>query len=104
MWTSHPVWQLVELSPLAGGGLVAVLNFYLSFLREPLCRLRSRPYRFVSGLPLIGSILLVPFAAFHYDSPLLLGLSVLFLCLDTGGVVWLAVVVVREFGPRPRRS
>ena len=103
MWMSEPVWQVVELAPLVLGGLIAGLNFYLSVLRYPLHRLTGRPYRHVSGFPLLGSVLLVPFAAFHYDSPWLLGLSVLFLCLDTGGVVWFAAVMLWYFGSKSRR-
>jgi hypothetical protein len=96
--------QIAELAPLVAGGLVAGLNFYLSFLRYPLHRATGRPYRHVSGLPLLGSLLLFPFAALHLESPLLLGLSVLFLCLDTGGIAWLAAVLLWQFGARLRRK
>ena len=53
--------MVILASVLAGlGGLVAAVNFYPSFMRHPLRRLfrSGEPSKFVSGFPLIGSVLL----------------------------------------------
>ena len=51
---------LYSLMP-ALGAFICALNFYLTFLRRHVYRLRGREseYRFVSGFPFIGSFLLL---------------------------------------------
>ena len=47
---------------LSLGALIACVNFYLSFLRYPIYRLLGRSqdqYRFVSGYPIAGTVLVV---------------------------------------------
>ena len=62
-------WETLSVAALLAGrgclflaGLVAAYNFYLSFLRLLIHRLLGRPmesYRFVSGTPVIGDVLVV---------------------------------------------
>ncbi len=74
------------------GTLITALNFYLSFVRYPLHRLfhKDKSYKFASGLPLIGSILLWVGAYIFLSSGTLnyaafaLGVSL----FDTGGIHW----------------
>src|SRR5262245_30447909 len=78
------------LAGLAAGGLVACLNFHLSFLAVPLHRLRTgtAPERVPSGLPLVGSLLL---GAVAFTSPAggaIQIVALVLLALDTGGPHW----------------
>jgi len=94
-----PAWLYASAVPaLILGGAVAVLNFYLSFIRYHVVRWRGREYRFVSGFPLIGSVLLVPAAVglAGAGSLPLLALAVLFIALDTGGVAWFLPIMLAE--------
>ena len=88
---------------LAGfGGLVTVLNFYLSFVRVPLYRLRHEGAtpRFVSGFPLIGSFALWMAAALCCASGAWgwAGALAAASLLDTGGLHWFAVTVLWDRG------
>ena len=77
------------------GALIALLNFYLSFIRYSLHHLsrKGQPYKFVSGIPFVGSILLwVAAAAFSSDGYGRCAAAALTISLfDTGGVHWLIV-------------
>ena len=86
--------KVLTYSLFAVGAFVCCLNFYLSFLRYPRCRLLGREYRWVSGIPLFGSLLLIiPVAAFR-DSPALFWCGIIIALLDTGGLRWIAGVVL----------
>ena len=74
------------------GTLIATLNFYLSFARYPSHRLFSKEqsYKFASGIPLIGSILLwlgalifVSAGAMKYAI-----VALIVSLFDTGGAHW----------------
>jgi hypothetical protein len=83
------------LGLLALGGCIALTNFYLSFLRMPFHQWRGRrDVKWVSGIPLIGSFVLV-IGLFGLDGWLAL-LGAFFFFLDTGGIFWLVLVMVRE--------
>ena len=70
------------------GAFVSVLNFHLSFIRPLVCRLRRRECRFVSGLPVVGSLLLViSFFCFPSEDALR-WVALLVALLDTGGIHW----------------
>src|SRR5437016_13188472 len=70
------------------GGFVSILNFYLSFIRPLVCRLRHRECRFISGFPLVGSVLLlVSFFCFPSGQALRWAALVVGL-FDTGGIHW----------------
>lgn len=75
------------------GAFISSLNFYLSWLRYPVHRLRGGTrdeYKWVSGFPLVGSILLwfsIPCLLEHQPWPWIALVSSLF---DTGGIHWFA--------------
>jgi hypothetical protein len=72
------------------GGAIAALNFYLSFVRVPMLRRLRRPAEpeFVSGVPLVGSLLLLLAWGVGLDSTgARVAACVLFL-IDTGGPHW----------------
>jgi len=73
------------------GGSVCVLNFYLYFLRCPVHRWkggRTEEFRWVSGIPLIGSALVALSLLKFYAEPWLLAIGLLLIALDSGGVHW----------------
>ena len=75
------------------GGLSCLLNFYLSFLRYPLHRLCGRPresYRWVSGFPIVGSLLVGLSLLKLHALPGLLAPAVVLMVVDTGGLHWFA--------------
>jgi len=81
------------------GGLVCALNFYLSFCRYPLHRLGGgspETYRRISGFPLIGSLLVALSLFKFYDTPWILGVALVLIAIDTGGVHWFAGVLVYQ--------
>jgi hypothetical protein len=76
------------------GAFVCCLNFYLSFLRYPLYKLLRREFKWVSGIPVVGSLsLTVPLIVFH-DSPLLFWSGITIALLDTGGLHWFAGIML----------
>ena len=87
------------LAPLALflGGLVCAVNFYLSFCRYPVHRLRGgsrESYRPISGAPVVGS-LLVALSIFGIDdTPWILGAALLLIAMDTGGLHWFAGTLI----------
>ncbi len=73
------------------GSLLCVCNFYLSFLRYPFHRLRGLPresYRFVSGIPLIGSALVALAMCKLYAFPSVRFVGLILIAIDTGGIHW----------------
>ena len=84
---------------MVGASVVALLNFYLSFIRPRLFWLRRRSmdgYRHVSGLPMIGTVLLILGALFGFGAigSTLVGVGAF--ALDTGGSVWFLVYTWRD--------
>ncbi len=84
------------------GATVCVVNFYLSWLRYPLHRVRGgdpRSYQRVSGLPLVGSLLVMGSWALwlHGVGSVALDVTAWAIALiDTGGIHWfLGVMVVQ---------
>jgi hypothetical protein len=66
-------------------------NFYLSFLRYPLFRLnggKRDEFRWVSGLPLVGSALVAVAALCSLSEPRLLWPAIGLILIDTGGLHW----------------
>ena len=79
--------------------LLAALNFYLSFIRPPVFRLLHGSmdgFRHVSGIPMIGTLLVVLGGVFGFGAvgTALLGLA----CIgfDTGGSVWFLIATWRD--------
>ena len=98
----------MQLLHLAGYGLLAIggwlcaLNFYLSFLRYPFCRLFGQPHHWVSGIPVFGSLLVLPALCFLPLSALLFWLAVVLAVLDTGGLHWFAGIMFWHWLRPPR--
>ena len=89
--------DILALGLLGLAALIACTNLYLSLLRYPLHRLRGgsqEGYRFVSGIPMVGTIALV-FAGLigSQNGWMFWPASIIFLA-DTGGLFWLLVVLV----------
>ncbi len=74
-------------------------NFYLTFIRYPLYRIRGgkkRDYRFVSGFPIIGSLSILLSLGFVQMPVYLRWFGAVCAILDTGGLHWFLVVMVYE--------
>jgi hypothetical protein len=78
------------------------LNFWLNFVRVPLARMRGNEVRWVSGVPLFGSLLLAWFAAWHWSEPGWFWVSVAVAALDTGGIHWFLGMILWFEVIRPR--
>jgi hypothetical protein len=91
------------------GAVVCLVNFYLSWLRYPLHRARGasrETYRWVSGVPLVGSALVIATWALwlRHDHSLLLDVASWVLALvDTGGIHWFLLVMASDWFRRRRR-
>ncbi|HEY7314040.1 MAG TPA: hypothetical protein VH643_32115 [Gemmataceae bacterium] len=70
------------------GALVSALNFYLSVLRYPLFRVFGWEYRWISGVPLIGSLLLAAASLLFWGLPLWFWVCLGMAVVDTGGPHW----------------
>ena len=84
---------------MLAAALLAGLNFYLSFIRPRIFRLLHGSmdgFRHVSGIPIIGTVLVVLGALFGFGAvgSALLGLA----CIgfDTGGSVWFLICTWRD--------
>ena len=90
------IWWTIGCILAVGGGVLCWHNFYLSFIRYPLHRLRHQPretFRWSSGIPLIGSLcvgvglaLMKVGGALPTATPLTLALASA--AVDTGGIHW----------------
>ena len=80
------------------GAVISVGNMYTSFLRYPVHLLLAKSrdsYKYVSGLPLIGGLVLV--GAWLLPQSLWLNLATaLLMLLDTGGISWFVVTVLSD--------
>lgn len=92
-----------EMITLALPTWVAVLNFYLSFLREPLYKLLGREPRFVSGLPIVGSLFLAVALCFVERTTSVWAFAAVILIIDTGGIPWLLGALVWQNCKRRNR-
>ena len=70
--------------------LVALFNFYLSFVRYLLAKDKVN-YRLTSGIPILGVILGVIGCSFTFGDMRSISLGVLALSLDTGGTLWFLI-------------
>ena len=96
------VWILFGL-----GSLLCVTNFYLSFLRYPLHRLRGLPdesYRWVSGFPLFGSLFVAISLFGLHDIPAMIPVAVVLMLIDTGGIHWFIGSMIYQFVHEKKRS
>jgi hypothetical protein len=88
------VMQIVAYTFFALGAIFCTINFYLSFVRYPLCKLCGYEFKYVSGFPLFGSLLLIFPVWYFADSPILFWSGITFALLDTGGIHWLIGVMI----------
>lgn len=82
------------------GGLISVVNLYLSFVRPLLLR-RKRANRdakrHISGVPLLG-MLVLPGLYLAPPSVLLSVLVLVFVAVDTGNAVWFVWATWNDYG------
>jgi hypothetical protein len=110
-----PIWLAVvsgvmsfyHSRPIAGGwnyffilaGLIAPFNLYLSFIRPWLYRWKHQSmegYRFISGIPGIGTILVIlGLLACFQDLPSAI-IGVVITIFDCGGLPWFLVFTWRQ--------
>lgn len=79
--------------------LVAGLNFYLSFVRGLLYRRKRgslEGYRHVSGLPMVGTLLVVIGTLLGFGSMAVTVLGLAAFAADTGGTVWFVIATWRD--------
>jgi len=84
-------WGLMSLA-----ALTAAINFYFSVLRYLLYRHMGWEYRFVSGLPVLGTICLVFALACVPQSMAAWLIAILIATVDTGGIPWFLIVILLE--------
>jgi hypothetical protein len=89
---SSVFWIALLLGVL--GAFVALLNFYLSFLRRYIRR-EDTSYRHVSGYAFVGSLFLYAAALIWFLGGwrILAGLACGVTLADTGGPIWFAIVM-----------
>jgi predicted transposase YbfD/YdcC len=83
--------------------LVSLLNFHLSFIRPLLHQWNGgteADYKFVSGIPLVGSIFGLPAAVLLPSGWIVGALLLVLLLLDTGGMPWLVYSMIYAFVTR----
>jgi hypothetical protein len=85
---------LIGYSLLCIAGAIAVLNFYLSFVREPICRYRGRECQYVSGFPFFGNLFLILALLILERTALVWALAIAVTVLDTGGIAWFVLTFV----------
>jgi hypothetical protein len=98
---------IIGLTLCAFGTLIACLNFYISFLRYPLHRWRGGTrddYRWVSGVPMVGSISLWTGAQLLAVRPALAWTALVISFFDTGGIPAFCVTMIYMQIFRPSRD
>jgi hypothetical protein len=89
------------------GGLICALNFYLSFVRVPMLRWmgRSIETKHTSGVPLIGSVLVILAWVAGLDFAGAQIVAWLLVLIDTGGPHWFIFSLASQgWTPRGRSS
>ena len=88
------------------GGVICALNFYLSFVRVPLLRWirRSGEIKFVSGFPLVGSLLVALAWAIGLASTAAEIVACFMILIDTGGPHWFLASLASQAWMRRGRS
>lgn len=73
------------------GAYLCLLNFYISFLRYRIHLWRGLPkesFKFISGIPLLGSLILYLLVRYTNLPPVMLYAGIVLICMDTGGIHW----------------
>ena len=84
---------------MIGAAAFAILNFHLSFIRPRLYLFRHGSmdgYRFVSGLPIVGTVLAILGAFFGFGAIGSAIIGIAAFALDTGGSGWFVVATWRD--------
>jgi hypothetical protein len=79
--------------------LIGALNFFLSLIRPLLYRLRHRSmdrYRFVSGLPGIGTLLVLVGVVIGFGGCFTALSGMFAMVIDTGGSLWFVWATWRD--------
>lgn len=99
---STGIWILFGL-----GALLCFANFYLSFLRYPLHRLRGlskESYHWVSGFPLFGSLFVALSLFGLHDIAAMIPVAIVLMLIDTGGIHWFVGSMIYQFVHERKRS
>jgi len=73
------------------GGFICCLNFYLSYIKYPFYKLRGGKkgnYKWISGVPLAGSLLVAVAMIGFRDNTWVLWVAAVLILIDTGGIHW----------------
>jgi len=88
---------IIALGLLILGGFICCLNFYLSFLRYPIHKIgggNKSNYRWVSGLPLIGSLFVAVSLLKYWHTTWVFVSAIILIAMDTGGIHWFLVTIL----------
>lgn len=91
--------KMLLVSIFSFGGLICLVNFYLSFLRGPLHQLFAKEkteYSWVSGFPFLGTLLVLGSGFFLKEYQPILVLGVMLILVDTGGPHWFLGAMLYE--------
>ncbi len=87
---SHPLVLTVGMVLIGLALFVTACNLYFSFIRPLL--FQNRPnYHWVSGIPVIGSLLIVAGVLVGFGGVLPATLGIVAFLLDTGGALWFLI-------------
>jgi hypothetical protein len=78
---------------------IAAPNFYLSFIRPYVFHRKGGSfddYKHVSGIPIVGTVVIVIGAILGFGSTLCAVLGLVAMALDTGGSVWFLIATWRD--------
>lgn len=82
-------WTLIGF-----GLIIGAINFHLSFIRPLIHKFRYTnmdDYRFVSGIPLFGTLIAVASAWACQGNPISIVIAFIILLVDTGGLPWFVI-------------
>ena len=85
--------------PLALAAAIGSLNFYLSWIRPWIYRLRHHSlegYRYASGVPVFGTVLVTLALLVSAGSEPIAAVALLVLTIDTGGLPWFLAQTWRD--------
>ena len=95
--TAHKFVMGASLGLMALAVLAGASNFYLSLIRPALFQHKT-DYRFVSGIPIIGTFLVVAGGLIGFGGVIQATIGIVALFLDTGGSVWFLIATWRDAG------
>jgi len=88
-------WSFIALATI-----VALVNFHLSWVRPVLYSRRHHGspegYKFISGIPLVGTVLSTIGVLTSWGAWPVAAASLALLLIDTGGALYLQVVLVKD--------